>query len=108
LSFSRFTSATRRVRRGSSSSLGCIALALALWSALAACENSAPARTVESIDPEGAPNTEAQPVRLTGDGFLEIPLVHLSSRERAALRGVYRVQLVGPDETTSSLRRRPS
>ncbi|HTU56961.1 MAG TPA: hypothetical protein VMF89_00985, partial [Polyangiales bacterium] len=56
---------------------------------------------MESIDPEGAPNTEAQPVRLTGDGFLEIPLVHLSSRERAALRGVYRVQLVGPDETIS-------
>ena len=66
---------------------------------LAACENSAPARTVESVEPKGAPNAEPQLVRLTGDGFREIPLVRLSSRERAALRGVYRVRLVGREET---------
>jgi hypothetical protein len=98
LSFSGFTSATRRVRRGSFPSIGCIALALALWCVLAACENSAPARTIASVDPLGAPNTEPQLVKLKGDGFLEIPLVRLSSRERATLRGVYRVELVGPDK----------
>jgi len=86
------------VRRGSFRNTGCIAIALALWFVLAACENSAPARTIESVEPLGAPNTEPQRVKLKGDGFLEIPLVHLSSRDRAPLRGGYRVELVGPKE----------
>ena len=84
------------MRRGSFPSVGCIAFALALWSVLSACENSAPTRTLIAISPTWAVNTAPQPVTLTGDGFFPIPLVRLGSRDRAALRGTYRVKMVTP------------
>ena len=68
---------------------------------LAACENSAPARTLARVEPEGGPYTAPQDVTLWGTGFQDVPLVQLSSRDRAALRGSYRVELVAlPDRET--------
>lgn len=60
---------------------------------LGACESGAPPRTLRAVDPNVVNNTVDTPVVLEGSGFLDIPLVALGSRNKAAIRTRYEVRV---------------